>query len=454
MATITTYTKSANESYTNIPIAAGTDRLVVLAFTLRGSTFRTMVSCTLNGTSATELGHDFGIDGGLGCAVNLVIFNEADLPAGGSTYTIAPTYSGTVNINALTVIEFENAGQITPFIGTVQEDKRTVTAGPVALTGTVTDGLDKPVIGIVSFVDGNDLTGSAITASSANLGGLVNGTDQTQLQTFTMIDDVCASSSENYSMTTTTNSQTVDSLVNLFFSVNVTAATGPTLTGPTSGKDGETLEFTGTDLDTVFFAAGITDGGTYNRQWTHANATATTIDLTLDSGASSATLGNPVAGIPLEPTITAAGMTPYSTNAGVLNGDGSGEIGFTLNTPDGYDVIQSTIADANTTVGESIWAYIGGMEDDNQAQVPKTVDSTTLTWNSNGTFTASDNAAISFDVPMFSNSTGQWSLLRVTASGGSIVVTEGLRPARALCTKLLTAGPEVVLVCIATSRHR
>ena len=203
------------------------------------------------------------------------------------------------------------------------------------------------------------------------------------------------------------------------FATVTTAASGPTVTTPTSGTDGTNVQFTGASLDTA--TGSSLKSGTVTKALNITAQTATTINLDLVSGADGLSLGVPVDGIPLNPTISAAGITPYTVNIEVTDGVTPNTLGFTLNAGASYDVLQTMIASANTTAAESIWGNVGGVQDNHLARVPKTVDSTTLTWSADGTFTANNNDTITFDVSIYAPDTEQYSLLRVTVSNGVIV---------------------------------
>jgi hypothetical protein len=101
---------------------------------------------------------------------------------------------------------------------------------------------------------------------------------------------------------------------------------------------------------------------------------------------------------------------------------GSATINFDLTPDSNYELIQTTVAAANTTNGESIFATeIITVEDDMQARVPKTAGLSTYTWAADGTFTTDTNDTEVIDIVYFSPSTGQHSLLTLTIQADAVV---------------------------------
>ena len=148
--------------------------------------------------------------------------------------------------------------------------------------------------------------------------------------------------------------------------------------------------------------------------------TTTTINLTAESGVNLSLVGAPSKGVPLEPTISAAGTTPWVVQQEVFDGTDTVLRNIVINGEATHEVIQAMIATSNTTDGESIFApAIIDVEDDMQAYVLKVVDGNTLTWAADGTFTGS-NQPISFDVVFFSPSTGEWSVHSLTISKSGV----------------------------------
>ena len=149
--------------------------------------------------------------------------------------------------------------------------------------------------------------------------------------------------------------------------------------------------------------------------------TTTTLNFTAESGVNLSLVGAPSKGVPLEPTISAAGTTPWVVQQEVFDGTDTVLRNIVINGEATHEVIQAMVATSNTTDGESIFApAIIDVEDDMQAYVLKVVDGNTLTWAADGTLTGA-NQPISFDVVFFSPATSQWSVhsLTISADGSS-----------------------------------
>jgi len=85
----------------------------------------------------------------------------------------------------------------------------------------------------------------------------------------------------------------------------------PTLTGLDSVTDGTPTQSTGTDLTSIKTLSLRTGDSSFSVAQTLGTVTATTLDWTPTTNFKSATVGNPVSGMPLTPSIIAAGATPY-----------------------------------------------------------------------------------------------------------------------------------------------
>ena len=110
-------------------------------------------------------------------------------------------------------------------------------------------------------------------------------------------------------------------------------------------------------------------------------------------------------------TITPAASGPTTSNI-VLNGEAT------------HEVIQTMIATANTTTGESIFGTgLIAVEDDMQAYVVKAVNGMNITWAADGTFTTDADQTEIIDVAYFAPSTGQWSCLALTISASGVGAT-------------------------------
>jgi hypothetical protein len=111
----------------------------------------------------------------------------------------------------------------------------------------------------------------------------------------------------------------------------------------------------------------------------------------------------------LQIELEAVASGPTTSNI-VLNGEAT------------HEVIQTMIAVANTTTGESIFgAGLIAVEDDMQAYVVKAVNGMNITWADDGTFTTDADQTEIIDVAYFAPSTGQWSCLSLTIKDTSIV---------------------------------
>jgi len=95
----------------------------------------------------------------------------------------------------------------------------------------------------------------------------------------------------------------------LKITITPAAVSGPTLTGPASTTEGSATVATGTGLDTVTTFSLI--HGSNSVVQTIDSATATTLNYVARSGVSLCTPSTIVSGLPLEATISAAGITPY-----------------------------------------------------------------------------------------------------------------------------------------------
>ena len=213
-------------------------------------------------------------------------------------------------------------------------------------------------------------------------------------------------------------SAAVDSYVDSWKS---TFSSGPTITGPDTATEGAATVATGTDLDTVTTFSLIS--GSYSIAQTIDSSTATTLNYVAESGVNDCIPGTPVLGVPLEPTISAAGITPYVVQQEVDDGvNPPATRNITLNGEATHEVIQTMIGVANTTPGESIFGTnIVDVENNHQAYPPKVVDTVTFTWADDGTFTTDKDQTVTFDLPMYSPSTENWSCISLTVKDTSIV---------------------------------
>ena len=98
------------------------------------------------------------------------------------------------------------------------------------------------------------------------------------------------------------------------FTIELTAApSGPTLTGPATVTEGTPTSTVGTGQDTVTTLSIQTTDAAFSVEQTKGVATETGIPFTPASGINACSIGVPAAGIPLVPTVSAAGITAYAT---------------------------------------------------------------------------------------------------------------------------------------------
>ena len=205
--------------------------------------------------------------------------------------------------------------------------------------------------------------------------------------------------------------------------ITITPASGPTLTGPASTTEGSATVAAGTDLDTVTTFNLIS--GTFSIAQTIDSATATTLNYVAESGANDCVPATPVLGVPLEATISAAGVTPYQIQQEADDGTNpAATFNTTLNGEATHEVVQTMIAVANTTPGESIFGTdLIAVEDDMQAYIVKAANGMNITWAADGTFTTDADQTEIIDVAYFAPSTGQWSCLALTISASGVGAT-------------------------------
>jgi hypothetical protein len=209
---------------------------------------------------------------------------------------------------------------------------------------------------------------------------------------------------------------------------------GPTLTGPDSTTVDAVRVAAGTALDTAT-TAGLKVESSYSLSLTIDAQTATTLTQTDVIG--TPTLGSPVDSLPVTADILAAGTTVWQIQQWVDDGTNP-EVtrNITLAGLADTTTVQAMITTSNTTIGESFFGTnIIAVEDDMQFTGPDVVDTVTITYAADGTFTTDKDQTITFDLRFWSPSTGEGSLARVTVRGSAILGTSGIT--RAL-TRTLT----------------
>jgi len=189
--------------------------------------------------------------------------------------------------------------------------------------------------------------------------------------------------------------------------------------------------------DGSFQLSGLTDGDSYTIEVAgHTSNASRDTDFTVEATTlqyDSAGTGVPNAPISFSGTVS--GTTLDITAAvvsvfGYVNGfsveitpaAGPTTSDIVLNGEATHEVIQTMIATANTTTGESIFGTgLIAVEDDMQAYVVKAVNGMNITWAADGTFTTDANQTEVIDVAYFSPATGQWSCLALTISEAGVI---------------------------------
>ena len=193
-----------------------------------------------------------------------------------------------------------------------------------------------------------------------------------------------------------------------------TFATGPTITGPDSTTEGSATVAAGTDLDTVTTFSLVS--GSYSIEQTIDIATATTLNYAAESGVNQSTPSTPVSGVPLEPTITAAGITPYVVQQEADDGTNPPATrNITLNPEATHEVIQTMIAAANSNNTQSIYGSSKfGAKDNMQSHCPKNISGSDIVWNEDGTITTTSNNTVSGTIQNFDPDTGLYKSYKLT----------------------------------------
>jgi len=211
---------------------------------------------------------------------------------------------------------------------------------------------------------------------------------------------------------------------NIAFTVT-TEASGIALTGPDTTTVDATRTVTGTALDTATTAGLKTVGYSKTLTITPIDTVSFSQEDEIDSGIA---LGTPVASLPVEADVLAAGATAWQIQQWVDDGVNP-EVArnITLNYLDAHTTVQAMIATANTTPGESLQATnIIAVEDDMQHSGPNVVDTVTITRAADGTLTTDKDQTISFTERYWSPSTGQASIASVTVKGSAIISLTGI----------------------------
>tara|TARA_Y100000593_G_scaffold58479_2_gene108666 strand:+ start:4235 stop:6142 length:1908 start_codon:yes stop_codon:yes gene_type:complete len=206
----------------------------------------------------------------------------------------------------------------------------------------------------------------------------------------------------------------LDSYNNTYQCYAVAATSALSVTGPDSLEQNAASQIAGAALDSVTALSLRTSDLAYSIAQTITLQNAATIDFTTNTGIASTEPGVPVSGIPMTPTVSAVGISAFELEFVVDNG---GEVArsITIDPPSTHEVIQTTLIQADTDSGESIFASdLIAVEDNMQAYVPKSVNGMNITWSANGNFTTDIDQTETIEVVYFSPTNGQWSAIDVT----------------------------------------
>jgi hypothetical protein len=339
---------------------------------------------------------------------------EADIPAGSNAVTI--TWDDTVITTTIYCLTMENMEQVSPETGV--DSLEYVSATAMSVVVPTVDG------GVSSVVIGNNSSGT----SSQTF-------DATWTEAGKHAESSAYLANAGYKLNT---GATEDFDYASAFAKSGTligvgfkgAASGPTVTGPATGTQG-------TELDAV-----VTDGtditefslvsGTFSRVQTNSDTvTATVFPYEPTSGEDVAVAtGVTTLGIPLKADIIDT-STPYTWVQRVTDGVTPSTAAFTPSIESARQVVQSTIAEADTTSGQSMYGsdLMAAPEDGIQLTLPKVVNGVTIVVDVTGNVTvdAGELAAAGGSIPMvagyFFPSTKSWEDLAVTLTEGGIATT-------------------------------
>lgn len=205
------------------------------------------------------------------------------------------------------------------------------------------------------------------------------------------------------------------------FPFGTDAVAAPTISGPASTTEGAATVETGTLLNTVTTQSFITTVGGFSINQTIDAQTATTLDYDAESGVNNCVPGSPANGVPMEPTLVAAGITAYQLQQKADDGATPATANIVLNGEATHDNVQVMIATSNTTPGESVLGTnIIIVEDDMQYYAPKAVNGMNITWANDGTFTTDADQTEVITVAYFSPANGTWGCITLTITQTSV----------------------------------
>jgi hypothetical protein len=317
---------------------------------------------------------------------------------------------GNTNAVGATYAEYDVDGNTSPTITSAENTDNISSDTNTQTAGTLTPVSSTNIMLGFAFTDGlGDIASAEAWTSSYTLDiDVINDSSITAVGKHT---NRTGSQSPEYSYTGSAE-QMYGVLIDISFS------SGPTLSGPDTTTEQAATVAAGTDLDTVTTFSLKTDDDAFTIEQTIDAATATTLDYDAESGVNDVVTpgsGGAVNGIPVEATIAAAGTTAYQIQQEADDGTDTDSRNITLNPESGFDVIQTTIAVANTDDDESIFgsSYIT-VEDDMQAYVPDSANGMNITWAADGTFTTDANQTETIEVRYLSPANQEWSSIDFT----------------------------------------
>jgi len=216
------------------------------------------------------------------------------------------------------------------------------------------------------------------------------------------------------------------------FNVTAVGVATPTVTAPATATSGSSAVLVGTNLET------ITTNGLSIRDKVSAAERVNTItaqpgdglsltinptdtgerDLRALGAGSSAITGVAYNSV----DISAAGITAYTLEWVADNGTNEGVFDVTVSAASGLTVVQTMIAVANTTVGESLFGTnIIAVEDDMQVVGPDSLNGMNITYLDDGTFTTDANQTEVGLFLYYAPSTDQWSIHQLTINQEGVV---------------------------------
>lgn len=224
----------------------GSDQFVVVLATCSANNVRTATDITLDSVSGTLLGH-ISIDGGRAASVSAYYWKEAGLPVTGGSYTITATWSGGINYDTLTVLEWAGVDQTSP-VSALASGTDTIVAPATTIASTLAGESGNYGITFLATADNGITTSSnTLPASASSIALLDNGEQSTQIGE----DAVIASASETYTWTPSWGSNTIDAVDTGSFALLAAAGSSPVLSLPTETSITATTATVGATTDSA-----------------------------------------------------------------------------------------------------------------------------------------------------------------------------------------------------------